>query len=1304
MKTRKLLAGIVCAAIGAASFAKDVYVDNRSPAASDAATEGRGTESLPYLTIQAAIDAETTEAGDTIKVKPGIYATGGRVYDGDVIQARVVVDKAVDVVSTGGRKVTEIVGLVDPSTGSYGEGAVKCVRVTSAADGKRMEGFTFRNGTTRNGSTWGSDDLGGGIYTDTSAYYYVIGCAFVNCRAAMGGGAYGNKLMIVRSFFTGCQSGNASNLSAALRGCRAVVSCVFASNGSYTTRGAKLINCTFVNNAGVAVTGGNAYNCLSVGNGTDFESVDAHDCIDTAAYGSKYAVVSPASGDFRPIAGSATIGAGADVSSIVSSLSLPAEYCDKDFDGNTLPSTGAVDVGAVQGGATPIEGRIDLASGSSTYKRFVVDGHLAVAGDWLQSETYPVQWLVHPESSTNSATSLCIGLKLESDAANRLVPDMNGNVGLLLRTNANYTATAYYSAGAKYVSDADGDDVNGNGTAASPYKSIQRAIDSISADNYVVYVAPGDYNSVVKPNGSVTNRVYVNRAMLIRGAGAGKSVIWGAPDPSTGGTGTGAIRALYSTSVSATVQGFTIRDSYAPGTSESKQNTIAAYAVGAFHLCDCTVTNCVGFSDPGTVNGLLSGVIAERCRFVGNVNMSVYGSRLAGCHFEGNTASAKGLVSFYGHARNCTFIGKSGSTICGAISGPATVSRTFRNCIFDTSTTISTGITSFTGGLLWNYSSSAPSGFTKGDPVYADVARGDRRVLDFSAATTCGDWTSDGDAYKYISTGLDGKKLSFKAGKAVVGAYYGAVEGDYAYVSAANGGISVGGGSVGGNVFDAERTITLTATNAARPCIGYAVNGVTNLFDETPARIIDRAAAAEGLRIDAIYTSDWYVDAVNGDDSNLGYTPGSAWRTLAAATTNVVFESGDSVHAARGDYNDGEIVEDGQSTKSRVKVPANVTLVADEGPDVTFISGAAAPSGDSSGRGEGAMRCARIDATGVVRGFTLRNGRTHTYNSGSWSDSRGSAAYNGALEDCVVTGCAAGYSTCYNVTLRRCRVIGNVGGAGGLYSGAAYDTVFDDNGNADWIVSCSRIINCTIGKKGVGTTKPVAVPAGAVVSNCIFLSESAFAAGVAAPGTYFAVAPTVADGGPLPSGATLSDADHLGLDENWMPVYGSNIAIDALDAAWANGAGRDAMGGQRVYNGRLDAGAVEYDFRLRIPRLLKSSSRFEALFASPDVVEDAEGVRINAGRVDAKWKFAKVSGRTYRVSVSVSGGGTLTVYANGAVQGVYDAGSGRVDVEFASQLLENSISLVYSQDPEAAGYATVHKAVATGDGCIIIVL
>ena len=1310
MKTVKLLTGIVCAVIGAAAFAKDVYVDNRSPAASDAATEGRGSESLPYLTIQAAIDAATTEAGDTVKVKPGVYATGGRVYDGDVIQARVVVDKAVDVVSTGGREVTEIVGKVDPSTGSYGEGAVKCVRVAAAANGKRIEGFTFRNGTTRNGSTWDSDDLGGGIYTDSSAYYYVVGCAFVNCRAAMGGGAYGNKLMIVRSFFTGCQSGSASNLSAALRGCRAVVSCVFASNGSYASRGAKLLNCTFVNNSGVAVTGGSAYNCLSVGNGTDFENtVTTQNCIDTSAYGSKYAVVSPASGDFRPIAGSATIGAGAEVSSIVSSLSLPASYCDKDFDGNTLPSTGEVDVGAVQGGVTPIAGRIDLASGSSTYKKFVVDEHLAAAGEWLRSEEFPAQWLVHPESSTNTATSLCIGVKLESDAANRLVPDMNGNVGLLLRTNANYTATAYYSAGAKYVSDADGDDVNGNGTAASPYKSIQRAIDSISADNYVVYVAPGDYNSVVKPNGSVTNRVYVNRAMLIRGAGAGKSVIWGAPDPSTGGTGTGAIRALYSTSVSATVQGFTIRDSYAPGTSESKQNTIAAYAVGAFHLCDCTVTNCVGFSDPGTGNGLLSGVIAERCRFVGNVNMSVYSSRLAGCHFEGNTASVKGLVSFYAHARNCTFIGKSGYTICGGISGPATVSRTFRNCIFDTSTTISTGITSFTGGLLWNYSSSAPSGFTKGDPVYADVARGDRRVLDFSTATTCGDWTSDGDAYKYISTGLDGKKLSFKAGKAVVGAYYGAVEGDYAYVSAANGGITVEGGAIGGNVFDAERTITLTATNATRPCIGYTVNGVTNLFDETPSRIIDRAAAAEGLHIDAIYTTDWYIDAENGDDSRLGYTPNSAKRTIIAAMTNATIVSGDTVHAAPGDYCEGEYKSGSDKVYCRAAMKPGVTLVADEGPTVTFISGAAAPGSGSDGNGAGAVRCVgslNSSKGGPVRSFTLRNGHTHTYNGtgSTWSDWHGSAAINAVLEDCVVTNCVTAYGTCSGSTVRRCRIYGNSGAVAGTYSCSIYDTVFDDNKspNNSVVTDCSRLVGCTFGAGNSGKDT-LYVASSCVVSNCLVLCDSKFVAGVATPGTYFAVAPTVSGGGSLPEGATLSDADHLKLDANWMPVYGSNIAIDALDAVWANGAGLDATGGQRVYNGRLDAGAVEYDFRLRIPRLLRAGRHLEVLAASPDVVEDVDGVRINAGKVDAKWKFQKTADRSYRVSVSVSGGGTLTVYANGVAQGVYDAGSGHVDVVFASQLAENSISLVYSQDPEVAGYGTVYNAIASSVGVIMIV-
>ena len=1297
MKTKKLLVGIVCAVIGPAAFAKDVYVDNRSPAASDAATDGRGSESLPYLTIQAAIDAETTVAGDTVKVKPGVYATGGKVCGSDVILSRVVIDKAVDVVSTGGRKVTEIVGKYDPlASNGYGEGAERCVRVTSAADGKRLEGFTLRDGSTKN-EGWSDGGSGGGVYV-VDATHYVVGCSIVNCRAGMGGGAYNG--MFIRCLFSGCSSGQSGSLSSAMRSGKAV-SCVFDSNGGCATRGTTLVNCTFVNNSGTAVSGsGNAYNCLSVGATTDFEgSITQQNCVDTSSAGSKYVVMSPGSGDYRPIAGSAAIGAG---ESVIETLGLPTDMCGKDFDGNPLPTTGTVDVGAVQGGATPGSGRIDLASTSATYKKFVIDGHPSSAGDWLQSEAYPAQWLVHPESSTNAATSFCIGVKWRPDSSGRLVPDMDGNVGLMPPPpGSSYTATAMYSANALYVSDSGGSDDDGNGTAAHPYKTIQKAIDKASTD-YVIHVAQGDYDSNYAVVGSATNRINVNKTVLIRGAGEGRSVLWGAADPTTGGDGTGAVRAFYGNSAYASIQGFTIRDSWAAGEKNTFSGLGAGSIAGGFHLADCTITNCTGGTD-----SLINNITAERCRFVGNEAMSAYASYLTACYFEDNAPPAKsnaGIIGFYTRVRNCTFIGKSDVPIAGALSGPTSKVRWFWNSILDTHSLIhAKNITEFYGCLFWNLGSNAgnpDSGFTISDPVYADPTRGDRRVYSFSDATICGTSESDADAYKYLSTGLDGAIQSYGNGKPVAGACFGTVTGNYAYISAANGGIAVGGGSVGGNVFDAERTITLEAANATRPCIGYAVNGVTNLFDETPSRVIDAVAAAEGLRIAAIYTSDWYVDAENGDDANRGYTPGSAWKTLAAAMTNAVFATGDTVHAAAGDYNEGELAVAGHGTKNRVMVPAGVTLVADKGPDVTFITGASAPSADARGCGAGATRCVG-EGGGAVTGFTLRGGCTHTYPNGTWDDWHGGAVMRSTIEDCVVTGCG-GYGTCSVSTVRRCRVAGNTGPAGGAYNCSVYDTVFDNDGGTSWIVSCSRLIGCTFGNAGTGTAAPIAVDSVTVVSNCIVLCASSFPAGVAAPGTYFAVVPTVSDGGALPSGATLSDANHLKLDENWMPVYGENVAIDALDMAWANAEGRDARGNQRVYNGFLDAGAVEYDWRGRFAARL-GNRRITVAEASPETVTNAvSGIDIRDGEVSLEWPGARLSsGAQRRFTASVSGGGSLSVALNGETLATLADGESRT---FSFDGAVGGVdSLRFAYDPGEAGGCATLSSFFGGSGTMLIV-
>ena len=91
-----------------------------------------------------------------------------------------------------------------------------------------------------------------------------------------------------------------------------------------------------------------------------------------------------------------------------------------------------------------------------------------------------------------------------------------------------------------------------------------------------------------------------------------------------------------------------------------------------------------------------------------------------------------------------------------------------------------------------------------------------------------------------------------------------------------------------------------------------------------------------------------------------------------------------------------------------------------------------------------------------------------------------------------------------------------------------------------------------------------------------------------------------------------TNVDSLVFD-GYRPVIGRNVCIDAgatdaLDILPAF----DVQGGQRVYNGRLDIGAVEADWRGRYGRDI--GSRMEVLSASPAVFEQTDGtVRVPDG-------------------------------------------------------------------------------------------
>jgi parallel beta-helix repeat protein len=138
---------IMAGVLADASFADTHYVNvnNTTPAAPYTNWATAAQE------IQDAVD--TAEAGDTVLVTNGVYATGGRVTPGYASSNRVVITKDITVTSVNGPAVTIIRGQ-----GPLGNSAVRCVCMSAG----QLSGFSLTNGFTRMGGDYGYDQSGGG--------------------------------------------------------------------------------------------------------------------------------------------------------------------------------------------------------------------------------------------------------------------------------------------------------------------------------------------------------------------------------------------------------------------------------------------------------------------------------------------------------------------------------------------------------------------------------------------------------------------------------------------------------------------------------------------------------------------------------------------------------------------------------------------------------------------------------------------------------------------------------------------------------------------------------------------------------------------------------------------------------------------------------------------------------------------------------------------------------------------------------------------------------------------------------------
>ena len=1294
MKTLAKLVSMACSlALPLVLSASTWYVDddNYNEAYSDAAAyiaagfDGT-TEAKAFGTIQAAVDAETTLAGDTIIVLPGVYDKGGRVLTwnsgaSSAGSCRVVVEKNNLTIRSreGGAKgaaETHIVGQKAATDSGNGDGAIRCFGLYRQY-GVQLRGFTLRDGATLS-SGGDYDKHGGGVLVVVASGdypVYIVDCVITNCSGRLSVARSGT---VCRTFIADNQSQSDGAIGSASQFYGCIFTRNYGSSASVLGASAKAVHCTIVGNSTkwAATSTCSIYNSivsLSYNkNFTEFSGTPANSYGNvTETANGNYQTIAPLLDDYKIISGAVAETAGdgqytsASMFNDINNNKFPSDVVNRDFFGRQIASdlSGAVMAGAVAETAVPDGGAIAFSSLDWATKRVDVNGTASCKdGIYAFPTNYPVQWRVKPVLASGDffgwSTDAAHGYAHFADTNDiaYLMPPPSMDV---VETNSLLTA-----ATPVWLSPT-GDDTTGDGSFENPYQTLAKGV-AARTGNRLIYCKRGTYNRGEDASfGGRTNRVVLNErpARFVAVDGKDVTFIEGrasdtvVADSAQQGCGPDAIAGVY---VNGTPRvcflGFTFRNCH---TDYDKASVVAGQGAAVrasqqtVSLIDCDIVNCSA-GRYVSANAKLIG-----CHVKNNSTSGALCNGLAfGCEFANNTCAAAGG----GTAYNCTYLCDSPflyNYACIGVNGNGVPSGA-----------------SYAGSIFYNYASYAGSGYTTVDPLM--VCSTDGRVSSRSPAYTCGvkpdasSAVSGADYYKVADCALDGVPLTIaNDGRPMAGAYQRGVD-SAVTVKASNGGLST---SLGTRELALGETLEISAGNpGSRPCFGYAVNGVTNFFDETPSRTITSAdaTAAGAMIVEALYAPHWYVNAdpAVGDDDNTGFTPNTAKRTLAAAYSVADLADGDTVHAAAGMYTNGTMFVDEQTIPSRVVVRANTMLVADDGPTNTFIVGGMATGttdgDDTRNCGEGAVRCAYLRANATIRGFTLTGGRTRCRAGQHYSvdDSGGGIcgvnASTSVGENLIISNNASfrGGAVRY-ATLRKCRIYDNLGYYNGAIGGEGYffGCVADGNIGGDQVYGYKAIADCTFGENNKTRDGSLATAPGTAGSSS-YVSNTLTRCVANASGNYTRTFCVDVTGGNAPEGLLVVDVSNLRLDENLRPVVGENAAIDQAVGPVANGPypDLDALGGQRVYNGARDCGALEADWRVRYARDI--CSRLNVQSADPQVSEQHDlSVRVNEGS-SLNATLQRKSESTYKAKFvfRVSSGG-LAKLAVGGVETVLEGGT-----------------------------------------------
>lgn len=1288
MKRLPILLASLLMAIGA--FAATPITWHVEKTGDDTAAEADPTGETPFLHIQTAIN--NASDGDTILVGDGEYGAEEGVTADENGRCRIRVDRTLTLKSLHGAAKTAIVGAFDDTANHLGPNAVRCIsaKASSSSGTTVIDGFTFKNGA----SGAESDKAGrsGGVYGYGNSVY-VIGCVITNC-CSYSYACYNVNLIgcriedcVAYKEAIALQSNAANNTTAFT---------LFARNRGgngpsnlQIARGAdiNMVNCTFVGSdsaSDVYVTESlacNLHNCLFSASAANSVSVKPGcgsyltiaDCLTDDQGGQP--LFAPFFGDYRVRPG----GPGDKTANAahLDKVTLPSGYTlaeIRDPYGNPIDTTN-LHLGAIQElSETPACGALQVSADTR------IGDVVTPVGSYFFSSDYPVQYVVEAQLENDETL---FGFKTSAVGSWRFPRPGINSVLLMPSPNVDEVVTNTIALATKFlwVDKVEGNDETGDGTESAPYASIQKAVDSVGTAYTIVYVKKGAYDNnelgyLVDGSGTEQTkygkgrvRIWSKKVRVIAVDGPDETSIVGASDDANGGR-----CLMMSGNLGSCVQGFTLTGGQSAKTKVSSGYGGSFCCIGAdTHITDCVISNNSGVRSSAGYGAFLS-----RCIIRDNTILSLDdfttpnvvngGCILFACLLHDNQAGPLGGGMLgAGTYINCTVVGNSRTDPFVYMLSSESI-RVVNTVLCGGSWEVIKGDLSVQECLFWNVDKIDPriTRYTVADPYFVSPLEDDYRVLACSPACRCAAVPTaanfGADYYKYVSIGFDDAAVRYMDKKPMTGAFMERLPG--AAIVAEKGGLSIEGGTLGVNVTEGEKVVSISGSgDAERPCAGVVVNSVTNFFDDLPngTLAVTATTAKEGLEISALYTSDWYVnaDATVGDDTHSGFTPKNAKRTLEKAMEGPV--AGDTVHAAAGTYASGDMASG--DYKARVVVPAGVRLVG-AGRDRTAIVGAPASEPVQGGCGPDALRCVFLGgANASVEGFTLRDGYTalvgdsttwknYPCNCGGAVAATSATAATATVRDCVLTNCTAarGGGSAY------CRLVNSVvrnnhalDAAVASYFCSAYGCLFGSNSGTDYVVMNSPVLeNCTV----YGCDQKFAVSVNSTdyrFVNCIFACATQANKDTTSKASHCIFANDcgrVLSSQNADATCVFTNLAAIALDASGRPVVGSgNPAIDAADETLYDAelcGDLDVSGFQRVMNAKMDIGALEADWRGVYTQAI-GNRHVTVTAASRNVTLNEEGkVKLtDEDSLAVAWNHKIAGKRT--VTATIVGEGTLTV-------------------------------------------------------------